>query len=34
MIPIDQIETADARTLRSDGKDCFVSDVASLPKAA
>ena len=34
MIPIDQIETADARKLRSDVKDRFVSDMISLPKAA
>ena len=34
MIPIDQIETAYARMLKSDVKYRFVIDMASLPKAA
>ncbi len=34
MIPIDQIETAYSRMLKSDVKYRFVIDMASLPKAA
>ncbi len=34
MIPIDQIETACSRMLKSDVKDRFVIDLASLPEAA
>ena len=34
MIPIDRIETAYGRLLKSDVKHRFVIDMASLPKAA